>query len=472
MRVLPKMLKLVIFFLLISLGSLDAKTRDISEIRNVAVNFMTMHKPNVNYEVDIVGTENMLYSGESSKNYVVVKLKPKGWVIVSKDDRVKPVIGFSYESNIDTQNVPIQYKEWMKGIDEQINFVLKQNLTDKSTLKEWGSLTKEPAVFKDELLYSNKSVLKASGSIKGPLLVNINWNQGSPWNNLTPTINGKHTWVGCVATAWAQIFDYYNWPTRGTGSHRYYWSRGNRYLSANFNTTYNWVNMSNYDKAKISRDIGIAVDMNYGLDGSGAWPHPERVKVYFKYNSGAFIWRSDYSNNIWHSKIKQDLDHNRPTYYVGYNKNNAGHAFVCDGYDYRTLTKYYHFNWGWGGSYNGWFTLEASSRETPFIKYQAGIFNISPKSTSFKKAHLLYPKSGIKLTNNAVLIKWKRNSARVKLRVYSYGLNKNIFLGYVAGNQIIIRNLPKDDSKLLIKLHSYDSNGVYKGSEQAIIRVP
>lgn len=33
----------------------------------------------------------------------------------------------------------------------------------------------------------------------------------------------------------------------------------------------------------------------------------------------------------------------------------GGHAFICDGYN--PNTDKFHFNWGWGGSYDGWFDM-------------------------------------------------------------------------------------------------------------------
>ena len=484
MRKFVRLVGLMALFLLLFAGNLNAKVRNASEIRNVAVNFMTARKPNANYSVDIVATENMLYSGQSSTNYTIVKLKPKGWAIVSKDDRVKPVIGYSYKSNFNTTNMPIQYKEWMASIDKQIEFVKKQNVVDSTTLKEWNSLTKEPAIFKDELLYSNKNNLKTSGSKKGPLLVNIKWDQGFPWNSLTPTINGKHTLVGCVATAWAQIFDYYNWPTRGVGSHSYRWN--GRTLSANFNTTYNWVNMSNYDKAKISRDIGIAVDMNYGLDSSGASTMGtySNIKRFFKYSMDNHRTRSKYTTNVWSYLYKNSIDRNHPVLMRGsgyyHDRNNilkrGGHAWVCDGYDFTQNTKYFHFNWGWSGRNNGWFTLNMIGKYFN-IDYkpkdgQQALFNIRPnKPVIFKKAHLTYPRANQQLTSTTLNVRWSKNSAyRVRLYVRS---SSKVYLSKISyGSSQLVTGLPKDGSTIQVILFSYDRDGHYKGLERILVKAP
>ena len=44
----------------------------------------------------------------------------------------------------------------------------------------------------------------------------------------------------------------------------------------------------------------------------------------------------------------------RPVLYRGWSESSGGHVFVCDGYN---TSDQLHFNWGWGGSSDGYFTI-------------------------------------------------------------------------------------------------------------------
>jgi len=55
----------------------------------------------------------------------------------------------------------------------------------------------------------------------------------------------------------------------------------------------------------------------------------------------------------WDSLLIAHLDQEIPMYYAGWSvPDTNGHAFVCDGYQ---GNDYFHFNWGWNGSYDGYF---------------------------------------------------------------------------------------------------------------------
>jgi hypothetical protein len=149
---------------------------------------------------------------------------------------------------------------------------------------------------------------------------------------------------------------YWRHPMQGTGSHSYNYSPyGN--LSANFgSTTYNWVGMknsidySNTDPiAELQYHCGIAVEMMYGPNGSGAysWDVPYAMENYFGYSTDC-----DYNNSVWENMLKDNIDNGWPMYYSGFSSA-GGHAFVCNGYQ----DNYFHFNFGWGGSSDGFYTL-------------------------------------------------------------------------------------------------------------------
>ena len=184
------------------------------------------------------------------------------FVIVSADDCVKPILGYSDENPFGTDAMPENAYGWLKGYDEQIQFAIDNQIKASSDVQiKWQNL--KAGIVSQE---------KSTNSIS-PLL-QTKWNQGSPFNALCPS----GTVTGCVATAMAQVMKYWNYPSHGVGSHSYSWN--GRTLSADFgNTSYDWDNMkgtyssyTNDEKlavATLMYHCGVSVDMNYGPISTG-----------------------------------------------------------------------------------------------------------------------------------------------------------------------------------------------------------
>ena len=165
---------------------------------------------------------------------------------------------------------------------------------------------------------------------------------------------------------------YWEYPSQGTGFHSY---NEDDYgtISANFgSTTYQWSSMpnnissSNNAVATLMYHCGVSVDMNYSPQVSGAYVITAQSPVthcseyafttYFGYdNSVQGVERANYTTDSWIQLLKTELDAGRPIEYAGFGSG-GGHAFVCDGYD---NNDYFHFNWGWGGYYDGYFLIDA-----------------------------------------------------------------------------------------------------------------
>ncbi|MDD2346398.1 MAG: C10 family peptidase, partial [Bacteroidales bacterium] len=82
----------------------------------------------------------------------------------------------------------------------------------------------------------------------------------------------------------------------------------------------------------------------------------------------------------WKSKMRNSLDDGDPILYGG-NSDDAGHAFVCDGYE---NDNYFHFNWGWNGNSDGYFYIDDDDG-SPVIDYkrwQEAVFYIHPDQQS------------------------------------------------------------------------------------------
>ena len=129
--------------------------------------------------------------------------------------------------------------------------------------------------------------------------------------------------------------------------------------------TYNYEEMPNSpayyhpEIAKLLYHIGVSVDMHYGPDGSGMTNHKAAysMRTFFGFHDSTQYYFRDSIAVDWPGTIINHLDQNIPLYYAGWGDTNfiSGHAFVCDGYQ---GTDHFHFNWGWGGSSDGYFNID------------------------------------------------------------------------------------------------------------------
>ncbi len=303
-----------------------------------------------------------------------------GYVIVSADDRITPVLGYSTEGNFDMQNIPVQLQEWLGQYAAKISAAVSSpGFTNEAPVASWRALT------------SDNYTPSRYGTVRVAPLIQTLWDQYPYYNNYCPydASAGERVVTGCVATAMAQLIRYWQFPTRGIGSHSYnHPTYGTQ--SADFgNTTYNYSLMplslngscstaQINEVAKLMYHCGVSVNMDYGLaslGGSGASTQDaaNAFNTYFGYSGCQYENKSNYTNYQWTNKLKTELNNGRPVLYDG--SGSGGHAFICDGY---TVDDYFHFNFGWSGSYNGYFTLDDITPGSYNFNYtQGGIFNIS-----------------------------------------------------------------------------------------------
>ena len=298
-----------------------------------------------------------------------------GFVIISADDIVTPILGYSDEGAFSMSQISPEFKFWMDGFSNQILYAIDNDLkADELTKLKWTEL------FHPEL----KSSSKTSTSV-APLLT-TRWDQGGYYNDLCP--GGSVT--GCVATAMAQILKFWNYPETGTGSKTYSPENYGPQTADFGNTHYNWTNMPNtvtapnLDVATLMFHCGVAVSMHYSPSASGAMvtllDGSVCAESAFKANFGYDIWtmqglrRNHYSNSDWNDLLKNELDDARPIQYVG--RGVDGHTWVCDGYDANSL---FHMNWGWGGYANGYFNLNSlNPGGSSFNDAQQALIGIQP----------------------------------------------------------------------------------------------
>lgn len=275
--------------------------------------------------------------------YVYGKNIAEGFVLVSGEDTVTPILGYSDNGNFDYESLPENAKWWINNYADEIQAIKKGVAKATSTIK------------------SDRSV--------APILGETLWGQDTPYNALTPSYDGKKCPTGCVATAMAQVMYYHKWPVTGTGSNTYISESYKFELSVDFSkSTYLWDNMtptyntqSNTESkdavAKLMFDCGVATNMDYSPSGSGAVTRniAKALVQNFNYDRGIrFLHKLYYNAEEWSDVVKSELDASRTVIYGGTTDQRDTHEFVCDGYNADGL---FHINWGWNGMSNGYFLL-------------------------------------------------------------------------------------------------------------------
>ena len=380
---------------------------------------------------------------EENLFYVYENANGEGWVIIAANDAVTPVLAYSNTGHFRMDNQPANIKTWLNKYTAFVKQIEADGVeASQETAEEWSSL--------------RKGSRKAKGdAVVGPLITTT-WDQGAPYWNSCPGTGNDKAYTGCVATAMAQVMNYWEWPEKGKGSHSYrpldvnnpyqYSSRYTSTLSANFgNTTYDWDNMLDaytyidrygYDQeisgisetakkavATLMYHCGVAIEMMYGNaddGGSGGYtvnynywnisdmPCAENafheffgykkseLKSYMRDGYGGFY--SKWTEANWKAMLKTELDKKHPIMYDG-SGSDGGHSFICDGYD---NAGYFHFNWGWSGSNDGWYLLSdltpgsggAGGGSYSFSNNQSVIIGIVPDGKVMPKHNVTWSVNG------------------------------------------------------------------------------
>ena len=378
--------RIIFIGLLIFANSLFAENVPIERARQIAKN---AYYEKVSEFVDI-NYENIIFSDEISISYKSLPMyyvfnlnQSNGYIIISAEDHVVPVLAYSYEGSYNSDNLAPGFIEWMETYSKQIYYVIQHKTPSTTEIEEaW-----------DYYLAKTTNTNLSNSKNVGPLATTT-WDQSEYYNSACPVSSagpGGHVLTGCVATCMAQLLRYHKYPKVGSSSSSYNaGSYGN--LSANYgSTTYKYSNMpeqlssENADVALLMFHCGVSVEMNYSPYGSGASSSDAATALmtYFNYSTSTFYaMKSDYSELKWKILIRADIINKRPLMYRG--TGSGGHSFLCDGFQY---PDHFHFNWGWGGSANGYFYLSSLNPSGGNFTYDQGaICNAIPSSSSSSPA--------------------------------------------------------------------------------------
>lgn len=337
--------------------------------------------------------------------YHVVYLQPAGFVIVSADDLVEPIIAFAEDGTYDPSlenplGALVTGDLGGRMADVRAGRHLRTRAKGRAApdpKSKWGRLANLAEASTDELGLMG---LTTPSDIRVPPLLESKWSQhkvcgNDCYNYYTP---GNYN-TGCVATAMAQLMRYHQHPATGIGQHSFkikkdnssYWvyTRGGN----GYGSEYDWGQMvlaPNCSTTPTQRsaigalchDAAISVNTAFtdGASQADTLKAKGALASTFKYANAVKGYNS--GNNIGDGLIEMlnpNLDAKDPVI-LGISKGSSGHAVVCDGYGYNSSTLYHHLNMGWSGSYNAWYNLPNVDSNPGYTSVYKCIYNIRTTS--------------------------------------------------------------------------------------------
>jgi len=431
----------ILFFIVIlcSFILIRAQVPDETEINSVAGRYMDAFFPGG--ARDIKSIDSLVY--EDSADLFFINLDKGGWILLPGDKKLSPVLAFSYEG---------RFSEEEEGDNPAFNNWIHSYAAQVKEVREIKGLPVHEGWGKD--YHGDKGTWERPVNVDP--LIKANWGQGSGWNRFCPVDSlgpNNHTWVGCVAVAMAQALSVYMQPDTGTGRIKY-----NRQdygiIEANFSeTAYKWdlmsFNTADDYNARLLYHCAVSVYMNFGPDGSSAQTSNTRYAMedYFKMSKESIYLGRGNNEDIWVQKVTDNLLAGQPVIYSGNADNGkAGHAFNVDGVK---EGRYFHINWGWAGSRNGYFLInDFRPGSSDFSKNHAAVFDIQP---------YYYP-TAVRLSDNVVPVNLPAGTAFARVEVIDEAYDDNEYDIVLISDSII-------SGDEWIKEYYLENDSIYTGRE-------
>ena len=362
-------------------------------------------------------------TSSSTPAYYMFNGNEGGFVIVSGDDALIPVLGYSMTGRIDAGNIPCNMQAWLEEVSEAVRTV-RSDVTRKSFAEV------APGWEEREENTAGRHIMRAGTPVK--MLDLPLWSQEHPYNWYCATFykfvssETQKSVTGCVSTAMSMVMRYYEWPPCGHGTlpdydmpfyinddydyimvhmeghelgHEYKWSQ----MSMDDVSSYNTSTISDANKqiARLMYDCGIMMQSEYSYWlGTGAQSEmiPEMMIRYMYYQDCAeYVDKSSYTSDGWLSLIKGQLDQDMPVLYGSTARGgDGGHQYVVTGYD--SDNKLY-VNWGWGGECNGFFAVTGFRPDgTDLTANHCAIINLIPDKSYTPVPHETKEPTSVKRT--------------------------------------------------------------------------
>lgn len=306
---------------------------------------------------------------DSSGDSLIYKINfsPDGFVIMSADDRIYPILGYSKSGQYIDNSIPA-FEELLVQFRDEIIAIKEANCSNSETAIYWNKVNNRTITREDEVVLGMEEA----------------WHQGDPYNRFCPTVSAYvRSPVGCTATAMGQIINYHKrWSYMFTDNHIYetktreinVFEDATAYQFPNINWTNTLMDTVMYkfnhgisldnsdngnDRAAIGFACGVLCHMDYGNTSSGAWvvdagdafttvgyhrTYRQRVTEHNLLPDDVTPW------SMWKHYIMEDINNGLPVLYSGYNASGSGHSFVIHGYQVVEGGYQFRINWGHGSN--------------------------------------------------------------------------------------------------------------------------
>ena len=345
-------------------------------------------------------TRSVTESDTLAPLYIIERGEDAGFVIVSGDNCLPEIIGYTESGSYVKEDMPPAFNAMMEEFAQII---------------ETAQAAGAPA---------RTQTRAANDRIAIQPLIQAHWNQKSPYNDLAPFITGteKRAVTGCACTAAVMVLHYFQrdltdvlLATTST------YEKGDAPVTEVYpkGTPLQWDLMLNTYKnvsypsemgnavAVLNAAIGAALELKYGSSTSGTIS--KIVDVYRDYVnvSSKCQYQNDNTDQAeWEERIYNNLINKQPIIYRGTSLDGGGHAIILDGYN--PTNNLYHFNMGWGGSGDGYFTLDKETGVGGYPKSQGMVYDITPNKPNLKgKIHVA--KQTTKRTETTILAEVTNN---------------------------------------------------------------
>ena len=327
---LNTMKKLIVIALLMLAASLTAQVRiEEKDALSTAERFLKENAKESSSTLTLHEVVNSRLTGKP--NLYVFSMEPKGFVVVSAQNEV---LAYSLTSELPaTETGPFAY--WLDTYNNRTDYLFDHPESATKSIR-----------YQQEV---------------APMLTSC-WGQGCFHNEACPiAADGPcgHASAGCVAVAMAQIMYYHKFPIANNDTLTYAMPSDFSYTNYHWEQMVDTLHESNPAVATLIHHCGLSVAMTYGanLSTASSGDVAEAFCQKFYYPDAKLTRRRNIDDEIWLDMIKEDLDAQLPLYYAG-GSSLGRHAFVCDGYDSNGL---FHFNFGWDGVADGYYTLDDPS---------------------------------------------------------------------------------------------------------------
>ena len=288
-------------------------------------------------------------SQDGTPVYYLIEYNAGGWAIIAAQSSSKPLIAYNPTGKYEA---PEPMQAVLNANKQRIADVAKKN-ADYQHVGWSRAAQRKPAA--------------ANPTPDINPLITVNLDQSAPFNSYCPTVSGQRVLVGCVAVGMAQAMMVARYPDRPVGKYSYT-DPTVGYLSIDYDAEapYDWDAMyaakttGNYSEiARLLYHCGVSVNMQYGLDGSGAYTVQVATALprNFQYDPDLVRHVDKLSNkDEWTALLLDELVLGRAIVYHG-SSENSGHCWNIDGW--KQATQMFHVNWGWSGYGNSYFDIDA-----------------------------------------------------------------------------------------------------------------